>query len=192
MMRAAGGERVDRGATGAGSGRGAPIGSRELAYAGAFGAAGLLLPTIFHLLQLGHAFMPMYIPLMALAFLVSGRVSATTGFVVPLLSAAVTGMPPIYPPIALIMAIEIGAMAALIGAVRSRGSRPTLPLLLGALVGGRILNFGLSYLAALAMGLPPAFMAGLSFIAGWPGVLLMLVVIPPLVRLIGPGRPAVL
>jgi hypothetical protein len=163
--------------------------ARELSFAGLFGAAALLLPTVFHLLQLGHAFMPMYIPLIALAFLVSGRIAAITGFLVPLISAALTGMPPIYPPISLIMAIEIAAMAAAIGWLRgARSAWPAIATLLPVLLAGRLLNFGLSYLTALLMSLPAAFVAGLSFIAGWPGVLLMLLVIPPLVRLIGPDR----
>ncbi len=163
--------------------------SRELSYAGLFGAAALLLPAVFHLLQLGHAFMPMYIPLVALGFLVSGRIAGITGFLVPLISAALTGMPPIYPPISMIMAIEIGTMAAAIGWLRTtRPGRSTIALLFPVLVAGRVLNFGLSYLVAALMSLPAGFVAGLSFIAGWPGVILMLLVIPPLVRLLGPGR----
>ena len=41
---------------------------RELAYSGVFGAAALLLPVLFHLVRLGAVFMPMYLPLVALAF----------------------------------------------------------------------------------------------------------------------------
>jgi hypothetical protein len=168
---------------------GAPMSARELALAGLFGAAALLLPTIFHLLQLGHAFMPMYIPLVALGFLVRGRVAAATAFLVPLLSAAVTGMPPIYPPIALIMAVEMAAMAWTVARFsRARPATAPILILLPVLIAGRIINSLLSFVAAKAMSLPAHFVAGLSFLAGWPGVLLMLVVIPPLVRLIGPAR----
>jgi hypothetical protein len=163
--------------------------ARDLAFAGLFGAAALLLPTLFHLLQLGHAFMPMYIPLVALGFLTNARVAGTTALLVPLLSAAVTGMPPLYPPIAFVMALEMAVMAAAIaGLSRARPRLHPILVLLPVLVLGRILNFMLSYLAALALDLPPGFVAGLSFLAGWPGVLLMLVVIPPLIRVIAPHR----
>jgi hypothetical protein len=160
--------------------------ARDLAFAGMFGAASLLLPVIFHLLQLGHALMPMYIPLVALAFLVKGPVAVTTAFLIPLLSAAVTGMPPLYPPIAPIMSIELAFMCGLIAtAIRVRPSLRPLVVLLPVLVAGRFLNFVLSYAAALVLELPPQFVGTLSFVAGWPGVLLMMFVIPPLVRAIG-------
>ena len=72
--------------------------SRDLAYAGLFGAAALLLPVLFHLVHLGHIFLPMFLPLLALAFLVRPAPAAVTAAITPLLSAAVTGMPPWVPP----------------------------------------------------------------------------------------------
>lgn len=44
--------------------------SRDLAYCGLFGAAGLRLPVLFHILHLGRIFMPMYLPLVTLAYFV--------------------------------------------------------------------------------------------------------------------------
>jgi len=160
--------------------------ARDLAFAGLFGAAALLLPLVFHLLQLGHAFMPMYIPLVTLPFLVRGSVAVTTALLVPLLSGAVTGMPPFVPPIAPIMAVELAFISALIaGGSWMRPSLSPLVILFPALIAGRLLNFALSYGAALLLDLPPWFAASLSFLAGWPGVILMLIVVPPLVGVIG-------
>ncbi len=90
---------------------------RDLAYCGLFGAAALLLPVLFHLVHLGHVFMPMYLPLVTLAFLVRPLPAATTAAITPVLSGAVTGMPPLYPPIAAFMGIELAFMAALIATV---------------------------------------------------------------------------
>ncbi|HSQ74575.1 MAG TPA: hypothetical protein VLT13_03415, partial [Bacteroidota bacterium] len=73
---------------------------RELAYGGLFGAAALVIPFFFHLLHLGHLFMPMYIPLIALAFFVRPVVASLAGFIVPVLSGLTTGMPPFFPPVA--------------------------------------------------------------------------------------------
>lgn len=161
---------------------------RELAFGGVFGAAALLLPTVFHVLQLGRVFMPMYLPLVALAFLVGPRVAVTTALLVPLLSAAATGMPPLYPPVAAVMALELAAMAGAIALLTRRFPRlPTLLVLAPVLLAGRAINVALTYAFAQLLALPAGFLAGLSFLAGWPGLLLMLAVVPPLVHLVGRG-----
>lgn len=160
-----------------------PLTPRELAYCGVLGAAALLLPVVFHLLRLGHVFMPMYLPLMVLAFFVRPLPAATTAFVVPLVSAAVTGMPPLYPPVAPVMAVELAVMAALIaGVLVLKPAANQWWLLALALALGRGLNLGLVYGVSRLLELPAAFLAGASFLAGWPGIVLMLVVVPPVVR----------
>ncbi|MFA7172533.1 MAG: hypothetical protein WC340_03820 [Kiritimatiellia bacterium] len=157
---------------------------RDLAYCGIFGAAALLLPVIFHVLHLGHVFMPMYLPLVTLAFLVRSGAAALTALVVPILSGVVTGMPPFMPPIALTMALELALMVLLIGALRKIfPALPTWIALVLTLVVGRVVSAGLLYGAARVMELPAGFVAGISLISGWPGLVLMLVVIPQIVRL---------
>jgi len=159
---------------------------RELAYAGLFGAAALLLPVLFHLVHLGSVFMPMYLPLVTLAFFVGPLPAAVTAAVVPLLSGAVSGMPPFYPPIAIFMALELVAMCAVLAGVRRQRPRAnTLVLLFGVLLLGRLLHVALVHLFATFMALPAPFLAGVSFVSGWPGIVLMLVVIPAVVRLAG-------
>ncbi|MEN6559778.1 MAG: class I SAM-dependent methyltransferase [Acidobacteriota bacterium] len=171
--------------------RGRPS-ARDLAYCGLFGAAALLLPVIFHLLRLGHVFMPMYLPLVTLAFFVRPGAAAATALVVPVLSGVLTGMPPLYPPVAGLMALELAAMAALISAIVSRRPRANELLVLApALLFGRVLYVGLAYAVFLAIGLPAAFMAGLSVLSGWPGLVLMVIAVPPLARLRRGSGPAV-
>jgi hypothetical protein len=165
---------------------------RELARCGLFGAAALLLPVLFHLVRLGHVFMPMYLPLVALAFLARPGPAALTALVTPLISGVATGMPPLYPPVAVCMAVELAAMAALIGVVSRRWPRlGVYPVLLPVLVLGRALHVALVYLFACLLELPAGFLAGLSLLAGWPGLLLMVAVIPPLVRLARGSRAEV-
>ena len=157
---------------------------RDLAYAGLFGASALLLPVLFHLIHLGHLFMPMYLPLLALAFLVRPVPAAVTAAITPLLSAAVTGMPPFYPPVAPLMAVELAAMAGLIAPLCVRWPRVNEWLLLaGALTLGRGIFVGLTYGFSLAVGLPAGFLAGVSFFAAWPGMILILITVPPIVRI---------
>jgi hypothetical protein len=158
---------------------------RDLAYAGLLGAAALLLPLLFHLFQLGRVFMPMYLPLLTLAFLVRPWPAMLTGIITPLLSAAVTGMPPFDPPVAASMSIEIGAMVGLLATLRSRWPAANEWLLLAfTLAVGRAIQLGLAYGFASLLSLPAGFLAGAWMLAGWPGMLLMLVTIPPIVRIV--------
>jgi len=157
---------------------------RELAYCGLFGAAALLLPVLFHLIHLGHIFMPMYLPLVTLAFFVRPGPAALTALVVPLLSGAATGMPPFYPPVAPVMSLELALMALIIGTARTLFSHSnTLMVLIPALVVGRVVNAGLLYLFARLTELPAKFIAGVSLLSGWPGLIIMIIAIPAIVRL---------
>jgi len=156
---------------------------RELAYCGLFGAAALLLPVLFHLVRLGRVFMPMYLPLCALAFLVRPAPAAATAVIVPLLSGAVTGMPPFYPPVAIFMAIELGVMAALISLIVGRwpGANEWL-VLIPVLLLGRVLYVAMVYAFSRLIALPAGFLAAVSFLSGWPGLVLMALVVPPVAR----------
>jgi hypothetical protein len=157
---------------------------RELAYCGLFGAAALLLPLLFHLVRLGHVFMPMYLPLVTLAFFVRPLPVMVTAIVVPVLSGAVTGMPPFYPPVAVFMAIELAAMCSSIALVVRRWPRANEWLvLLPVLLAGRVLYVGLVYGFSRLIALPAGFMAGVSLLGGWPGVVLMMAVVPPVARI---------
>jgi len=162
---------------------------RELAFCGLFGAAALLLPMFFHLLHLGHIFMPMYLPLVALAFYVRPLPAGLTAIIIPLLSGAVTGMPPFYPPVAPTMAVELSIMALMIGTIyKFKPSINPFIVLLPVLIIGRFISVGLVYLIAKFMSLPAPYIAGLSFIAGWPGIILMLIAIPLIVKLSPPKQ----
>jgi len=156
---------------------------RELALCGLFGAASVLLPVLFHLVHLGQVFMPMYLPLVTLPFFVRPLPAAITAMLTPILSGAVMGMPPFFPPVAILMALELGIMAAIIASVMQRWPRANEWLVLvPVLLLGRALYIGQVYLFSLAIELPAAFMAGLSLLSGWPGVILMVVVVPPVAR----------
>jgi niacin transporter len=161
------------------------LSSRDLAGAGLFGASALLLPWLFHLFHLGSFFMPMYIPLLVLAFVASPVVAVWTAALVPLLSFFLTSMPPLYPPVAPVMSAELALMCFLISYLRLRYPRlHHLVLLGGTLLIGRLVNFGALFLLAKLLGLPAGFIAGLSLIAGWPGILLIMITVPPTIKLL--------
>ena len=159
------------------------LSSRELAYCGLFGAASMLLPQLFHLVQLGHVFMPMYLPLVALPFFVRPLPAAVTALLTPLLSGAVVGMPPFFPPVAVFMALELAAMAGIIAWVARRWPRANEWLvLIPVLLMGRVLYVAMVYGFSRIIALPAGFMAGLSLLSGWPGIILMAVAVPPVAR----------
>jgi hypothetical protein len=157
---------------------------RELAYCSVFGAAAMLLPVLFHVFHLGSLFMPMYLPLVTLAFFVGPIPAGLTALILPIISGATTGMPPFYPPVAFIMSIELATMCGTIAFIRISFPRLNeLILLVPVLFLGRCIGVGLIYLMALFMKLPAKFVAGASLLSGWPGIILMLVAIPAIVRL---------
>ena len=157
---------------------------REIAYCSVFGAAAMFLPVIFHLFHLGSVFMPMYLPLVALAFFVRPLPAALTSLLLPILSGATTGMPPFYPPVAFIMSIELSIMGALIAFFHRKFSTVNcLFILVPILVLGRFIGVGCIYFMALFMKLPAKYVAGASLLRGWPGIVLMIIVIPALLRI---------
>jgi len=93
-------------------------------------------------------------------------------------------MPPFYPPVAPAMSVELALMAMMIGILRFWFPRAhVLIVLIPVLVIGRVVSAGLLYLVARYMGLPATFVAGISLLSGWPGIMLMLFAIPAIVRL---------
>jgi SAM-dependent methyltransferase len=173
------------------------ISPRELVYAGLFGAAALMLPVLFHLIHLGSVFLPMYLPLMVLAFLVRPAAAALTAAVIPILSAATTGMPPWYPPVAPAMSLELAFMAAAaawlwrLSGLRNRRRHPVRPLtvlavLIPVLLFGRLFQFGFGWVLGLWFDLPPAFLSVASLVQGLPGLVLMVLVVPGVVALAPP------
>lgn len=157
---------------------------RDLAWCSIFGAAAWFLPVFFHMFSLGSTFLPMYLPLMALAFFVRPVAAAITAFCVPLLSAAVTGMPPFFPPVAFFMAIELAFMAFTASFLSRRMNKVnSLWILIPVLFTGRILHVIMVYVVSLWINLPAKYTAGITFISGWPGVVLMIAVIPVLIKI---------
>jgi hypothetical protein len=123
-------------------------------------------------------------PPMALAFFVRPYVALVVAMLVPIVSGLVTGMPTFFPPVAPAMAVELGCMAGLLALLRRRWPGVHVLLhLVPVLLFGRVMNVALLYASSLWLDLPAAFLAGISFISGWPGLILMILVLPPIARL---------
>jgi hypothetical protein len=162
----------------------APLDLGEISRAALVTAAGLALPWVFHALRLGHVFLPMYLPLLAGAFVLKPRTAAAAAFATPLASAVVTGMPPFFPPIAPWMAVELGLMAPLASLLHRRRALPPWAIVAIVLLVGRLVYAALVYATGLWLNLPARVMTVASLLAGWPGMILALVAVPAAVRVL--------
>ena len=104
-----------------------------------FSAFGILLPVLFHLVGLGPVFMPMYLPLAAGAYLLTKRNALIMGFLTPLISAVLTGMPPFYPPIAPLMIVQLSIFCVIISFAEHKFKPMILIPLLIAIITDRVL-----------------------------------------------------
>jgi len=161
---------------------------RPMVISAAMAALALALPPAFHMVGLGSKFLPMLLPLLLNGFLVPFGWALVVGLIVPFISSLATGMPPLYPPIAAVVALE-GATLGAVAAAVYRGKRERLwPSLIAAVVAGRAAALGSSWILARYFGLPPALASVAMLVQGTPGVLLQLAVVPLVVRALGARR----
>lgn len=147
---------------------------------------GIAVPNLFHLLGLGSMFLPMYLPLAVGAFILSWRNALMVGTCTPLISAFMTGMPPFYPPVAFMMAVQLGFLCLFISLMtHSRWNRGInlspfriLAILIPGLMAERIMLF-LMYSAILPLfGIQVAMFSVYDIVRGLPGILLLCAVAP--------------
>ncbi len=171
--------------------------ARQLSLGGLFIALGVVIPMVFHALgggKLGSTLLPMYLPVLACAMLVSAPIAAAVGLLTPALSSALTGMPPILPYLP-VMAAELVVMATLASVLHRKLGLHALPTVILALLSGRAV---LGLMAALLVAaLPPGLQDALPdlmrqpltcVIAGTmtalPGLMLQIVAVPAVVALV--------
>jgi hypothetical protein len=149
--------------------------AREFASGALFCALGVTLPILFHVLGVGRVFLPMHLPILFAGLVLSPAMAILVGFLTPWVSMLFTGMPPL--PMAIIMCIELGALAG-VAAVALRGGLPVWAAAMTAVAVRIGLTFVLTLSLAQLLHLPPAGVGLASVIAGMPGVVLQLLLIP--------------
>lgn len=155
--------------------------SAEILIGGLFLALALALPQAFHLVSLGSTFLPMFFPIILSGYLLSLRTSLGVALISPLLSALLTGMPPLYPPIAFIMMAE-GLVLVAGPYFFYQKLKFNLWLSLGLTILGERLVLLLSLLLISKwLRLPGIILGVSSLIKGLPGLILIFITIPPLV-----------
>ena len=158
---------------------------RKLTYSAVCLAMALALPFLTgQIPEIGSMLCPMHIPALLCGFLCGWPWGLGMGFVAPLLRHFLFGMPPM--PTALAMAFELAAYGAVSGAlyrVLPKKGGSVYISLIAAMVAGRVVWGAVQYAIAGVQGTVftiSAFMAG-AVTAALPGIVLQLVMIPPLV-----------
>lgn len=161
---------------------------RKLSLAGLFVSLGLVLPIGFHSLGLGSSFLPMHIPVLLAGIYLGWRFGALVGVVTPLLSAVLTGMPPLT--VAFMMVVELPLYAVTVS-ILYRWSKNALVSVAGTALVGRLVYGLTGYLLFPLLGLPPVsplYPVTAGIVSGLPGVALQLVAVPLLVGRFKPER----
>jgi len=145
-------------------------------------ALGLVLPLLFHMFGAGSTFLPMHIPVLLCGFVFGWPYGAICGFLVPLLSSILTGMPPVFPK-ATAMMLELCTYGVLTGVFYRKRKWNIYPALICAMICGRVVsgiaNTVFMNMASKSYGFA-AFLS-VSFVQAIPGILIQIILIPVLV-----------
>ncbi|MGC9316970.1 MAG: ECF transporter S component [Armatimonadota bacterium] len=168
--------------------------ARELSLGGLFIALGVIIPMAVHAVgggRIGPVLLPMYLPVLVCAMLVSPAIAAGVGLLTPLLSSGLTGMPPVLPTLP-VMVVELVTMSVIASLLYRRLQLHVLAATILALLGGRVV-LGLTVAlavnllpAGLLASIPEAMRQPLPYVlaataTAVPGLILQLVAVPALV-----------
>lgn len=161
--------------------------AKRIVYAALMIAFGVLLPQVFHMVGgpgLGGVLLPMHIPVLIAGFIFNPITALIVGILTPIFSFIYTGgsMPAV--PMIYFMILELGVYGLAISIIFKRYKNIFVGLIGGMLL-GRVAR-GLAYIFAtkvLGFALPPAFGIVAAITQGMPGIVIQLVIIPPIITI---------
>lgn len=159
--------------------------TRQLILSGVFIALGIVLPILFHALGSGSVFLPMHIPVLLSGYFLKPGYALIVGAITPFLSSALTGMPPIFPMVP-IMVFELATYGFIVSIISQKIENPFVPLI-SSMLCGRIVAGGAVWVLAkfFAAKLPAPWMFITGAVAkGMPGILIQLFFIPATIILL--------
>ena len=162
---------------------------RQIPLTALFAATAVILPQFFHLVGLGPTFLPMFLPIMLGSFLLTWKFALVLAILPPLVSFAITGMPPLVPPILPVMLVEL-IIISLIISIFSIHLKKTYWLALPvAIISDRLILFLIvSWIAPMLGYNHPVFTIALVG-SGIPGIIMQIIVIPLALKLIQQKYP---
>jgi len=165
--------------------------TRKLVWASFLLILGIILPRLINLAgspTLGNLISPMHIPVFLTGLILGPLYGLLVGFITPLLSTFLFAMPPLMPPITVLMAFELAAFGLITGYIYSKQQKNIYISLIAAMIFGRFV-YGLALIAVgpIFNFNPPfiPFMQG-AFVTGIPGMVIQLLIIPPIIKKIKP------
>lgn len=165
--------------------------TQRLTVSGLFLALGIILPY-----ALGHGFgipgtmlLPMHIPVLLCGFLCGPIYGALCGAALPILNCLLTGMPAPFPMLP-IMFFELTVYGLTSGLLLSKtplgkskfGIYAALPI---SMLCGRIAYAVTFYTLLLVVGELKALTVSAAIVTGLPGMLIQLLIIPPIILMLG-------
>lgn len=138
--------------------------------------------------KIGAMLCPMHIPVLLCGFICGPYWGLAVGFIAPLLRSFSLGMPLMFPN-AICMALELAAYGAIAGMMHKILPHKKLyiyPSLLSAMIVGRLIWGTMMF---ICMGIKGGSFTFAAFIAGaftnaFPGIIVQIVLIPPLVMVL--------
>lgn len=158
--------------------------TNTLVKAGLFLALGIIITYIFHVTGIpGTVFLPMHIPVLLCGFILGSRYGLIIGILTPLLNSIFTGMPPMY-PVAISMALELGAYGFFAGLLYKEKRQNIYVALISSMLLGRVIAGIANFLLLTAKGGSFALAGFLTsaFVTAFCGIVIQLVLIPFLVK----------
>lgn len=159
--------------------------TKKLVLGSIFIALGLIIPIIFHQFNMGGpVFLPMHIPVLFAGLFLGPIYGLIVGVLTPILSSVLTGMPPLFPMLP-IMIFELGIYGLVSGYLSDRFKGTIVPLITSMIVGRIVAGMVVFVLVTLfgAKMDPILFVKG-AIIAGLPGIIIQLILIPVVMRLV--------
>ena len=164
--------------------------TREIIVGALLIAAGLALPSLFHMFAMGgRIFLPMHIPVLLAGLLISPPMALLVGALTPLLSSILTGMPPAFPTM-VVMMFELGSFGLIVSLARTRFNQSTYPALIIGILSGRIISALVMWFIGLfiQVDINPLFYVVNNIVTGLPGIIIQLILVPALAYAIRASR----
>ena len=158
----------------------------KLSLAGLCICLGLLIPYFSgHAMGVpGSVLLPMHIPVLIAGLLLGYRYGAICGFVTPIVSSLLTGMPALWPMLPM-MACELTTYGVVTGILRKKFKMPLYLSLIGAMIAGRIVSGIVYAVIVMPASITPVMESVITtLMTGLPGILIQLAIIPAAVKLL--------
>jgi uncharacterized membrane protein len=168
--------------------------TRRLTIAGMLIAVGVLLPyfTAHAFGVQGTMFLPMHLPVLLTGFLSGPIFGMFAGVLTPLISSLMTGMPPTFPMLPIMMA-ELATYGLVSGLLYEKAGLVKVrfgiyPALVGAMIAGRVVYGLMFWLLTLTAGQLKALSVWAAAVTGLPGIIIQLILVPIIVMAVKKGK----